>query len=362
MNPLKTKRWDSMKNRNLISFLVSGFIILMLLLWLSGKFSSKVPSHPAKPSAGNPNGETVTVHLVRMPLSESAAGTVQAVHETTIASKILSRVTEVNIKAGQTVKKDDVLLRLDDTDLRAKFQQAKSNVTMVEAALNQAVIDEKRLGTLLKSNAISQQEYDKVATKLKSVTAELKRSQEAVNETQSILDYASILSPIDGTVIDKKVDVGDTVVPGQGLLKLFDPTRMQLVANVRETLALRLKVGQNIGVKIDSLNKICSGTVSEIVPESSSTSRTFLVKVTGPCPEGIYTGMFGRIYIPLADEQVLLIPSKAVKRSGQLEMVAVAENGTFIRRAVRTGRIFGDDVEVLSGLKEGENVVVPDKS
>jgi len=353
-----------MNRRKLISLIASCILVLAVLLWLAGKFSPKIsPGTAALPTVEG-KGDLVPVRLVKMPLTESAVGTVQAVHETTIASKLLSRVTEANIKAGQAVKKGEVLIRLDDTDLKAKLQQMRSGVAVAEAAYGQAVTDEKRLGTLLKSNAISQQEYDKASTRLKSSSAELKRSQEAVNEAQSILDYATILAPMDAVIIDKKVDAGDTVVPGQALLRLFDPSRMQLVANVREALALKLKPGQNIGVKIDSMDKTCSGTVSEIVPESSSASRTFLVKVTGPCPAGIYSGMFGRILIPLGEEDVLLIPAKAVRRTGQLENVTMGgrlEEGKilkFERRSIRTGRVFGDDVEVLSGLKEGEQILV----
>ena len=350
---------ENMKSRRAIFLLASGLLVIIMLLWMSGKFTSKVPSNASRPAAKSVNEKIVPVRLVKLPLNESAVGTVQAVHETTIASKLLSRVMEMNIKAGQSVKKNDVLMRLDETDLRAKLQQAKSSVVMAEAAHNQAVIDEKRLGTLIKSNAISQQAYDKSVTNLKSSDAELKRAQEAVNEVQSIFDYATVLSPMDGIVIDKKVDVGDTVIPGQLLLKLFDPSRMQMVASVRESLAYKLKVGQDIGVKVDTMNMVCGGTVSEIVPESSSTSRTFQVKVTGPCPPGIYSGMFGRIYIPLADEEVLMVPVQAVRKFGQLEMVDVADGERFVRRAVRTGRGFGEDVEILSGLREGEQVVVP---
>ena len=348
-----------MKKRKLISLLASGLFVIIMLLWMSGKFTSKVPAKVLNPAGQNINGNIIPVRLVKMPLIESAVGTVQAVHETTIASKLLSRVIEMNIKAGQVVKENDVLMRLDETDLRAKLQQAKSSVAMTEAAHNQAVIDEKRLGTLIKSNAISQQAYDKSVTNLKSSDAELKRAQEAVNETQSILDYATVLSPMDGIVIDKKVEVGDTVIPGQMLLKLFDPTRMQMVASVRESLAYKLKVGQEIGVNVDTLDKVCSGTVSEIVPESSSTSRTFQVKVTGPCPPGIYSGMFGRIYIPLADEQVLVVPAKVIMKFGQIEMVNIVHKGQIIRRTVRTGRTFGGDIEILSGLREGEKAIVP---
>ena len=187
---------------------------------------------------------------------------------------------------------------------------------------------------------------------------------------QATLDWATIRSPIDGTVIDKKVDVGDMVTPGQALVTLFDPKRMQLVASVRESLTRNLQVGQGIGVRIEGLNKQCSGTVSEIVPEAQSSSRAFQVKVTGPCPAGIYSGMFGRILIPVGDEQVLALSRQAVRRVGQLELVEAVDNGRPMQRAIRTGRLLGDlrdengqdlrdQVEVLSGLRQGERVVLP---
>ena len=132
----------------------------------------------------------------------------------------------------------------------------------------------------------------------------------------------------------------------------------------------QLQVGQSIGVRIDGLNKQCSGTVSEIVPEAQSSSRAFQVKVTGPCPTGIYSGMFGRILIPLEEEQVLVIPRQAVRKVGQLELVQAIEKGRTVQRAIRTGRNLGDvkdesgqvlrdQVEVLSGLRQGEQVVLP---
>jgi hypothetical protein len=99
--------------------------------------------------------------------------------------------------------------------------------------------------------------------------------------------------------------------------------------------------------------------VSEIVPEAQSASRSFQVKVTGPCPTGIYSGMFGRILIPLDEEEVLVIPREAVRHVGQLELVEVVDRGLAARRAIRTGRTFGEDVEVLSGLREGEKVALP---
>ena len=155
---------------------------------------------------------------------------------------------------------------------------------------------------------------------------------------QATLDWATIRSPIDGMVIDKKVDVGDMVTPGQMLLTLFDPKRMQLVASVRESLARRLQVGQKMGVRVEGSNKQCSGTVSEIVPEAQAASRSFQVKVTGPCPAGIYTGMFGRIVVPLEDEEVLVIPPGPCGGSANWNWSTWSRTAARRTRAVRTGR------------------------
>lgn len=334
--------------------------VIVLLLWLAGKFEEKVPvSVPhARAEAAGVRGAVVRVRRVRVPMVETAVGTIRAVHETSIGSKLLARVVEVNLKAGQSVKAGEVLMRLDDSDLRAKLQQAKAAVTAAEAARAQAAADEKRFAQLVESNAISRQEYERAATALRAAEAELRRAEETVNEVQATLDWATVRAPMDGVVIDKKVDVGDLVTPGQLLLTLFDPKRMQLVASVRESLAVQLQVGQNIDVQIEGLKKQCSGTISEIVPEAESASRAFQVKVTGPCPTGIYSGMFGRILIPLQEEEVLVVPRGALRLVGQLELVNVVQDGRVERRAVRKGRELGEDVEVLAGLAEGEQVEI----
>jgi multidrug efflux pump subunit AcrA (membrane-fusion protein) len=158
--------------------------------------------------------------------------------------------------------------------------------------------------------------------------------------------------------VDKRVDAGDTVAPGQVLLTLYDPTHMQLVATVRESLARRLAPGDAIDVEIDALDLRCRGTISEIVPEAQVASRSFAVKVTGPCPEGIYSGMFGRLLIPLEDERILAVPAAAVRRIGQLTTVDVVIGDRRFRRAVQTGRSFDGLIEVLSGLRSGERVAM----
>jgi hypothetical protein len=140
---------------------------------------------------------------------------------------------------------------------------------------------------------------------------------------------------------------------------LYDPTKMQLVATVRESLAQRLAVGQTLRARLETLAHDCEGTISEIVPEAEAASRSFTVKVVGPCPPGVYSGMFGRIEIPLDEETLLVVPAKAVLQVGQLDMVDLVVDGALLRRSVRLGRRLDEGYEVLAGLKANDRVALP---
>jgi len=342
----------------------AGFtvLVIILLLWLANVFTPKIGTGRPEESvvAERPVGETALAEarLIRVPVIESAVGTIRAVHETSVASKLLAKVVAVNVQAGQSVHKGDVLVRLDDEDLQARLEQAEATLASAVAAHDQAQIEHQRVQRLFEQDAAAKIELQRAATSLKSAEAEVERAQQARREAGTLLDHSTIRSPLDGIVVDKQVEAGDTAKPGQVLVTLYDPSRMQLVANVRESLTHRLKIGQSIAVEVDALDKVCEGQISEIVPEAESTSRTFSVKVTGPCPPGIYSGMFGRLLIPLDEQEVLVIPRTAVRRVGQLTVVEVADDsgGVLRRRAVQLGRTFGAEVEVLAGLRAGERV------
>jgi RND family efflux transporter MFP subunit len=330
-----------------------------LLLALAGVFHPKVLTDPAPPVPDSMAGlATAEVRLVRRPRYETAVGTVRAVHEAAVASRLLAKVVEVKVQAGQSVTRDEVLIRLDDSDLQSRLKQADAVLTAARSGHEKAKADLDRARQLIETRTISQAEYDQAVAAFKSTTAELSRATEALDEAKVILDYATIRAPITGVVIDKRVESGETVGPGHVLLNLYDPTRMQMVVSARESLAQRLRVGQKVPGRLEGLDYECEAVISEIVPEAQTASRSFTVKVTGPCPPGVYSGMFGRIYIPLEEEVVLVVPATAVSKVGQLEMVDVALESGLRRRSVQLGRRLGDDYEVLSGLSAGEKVVV----
>jgi RND family efflux transporter MFP subunit len=338
--------------------------IVFLILWLAGTFKPKLRPAAATPAhAGRTFGadeELVAVRVVRLSAQESAVGTVRAVRETTVAAKLLAKVAEVRVRAGQRVAKDEWLVRLDDEDLKARQERADAASREAEAVRTQAQTEFDRVSRLFAASNAAKAEFDQADAALKAAAARLEQAQQAQREAGVQLGYATIVSPMDGLVVDKRVEAGDMVSPGQALLSLYDPTHMQLVASVRESLVPRLSVGQVVSVRIEALGRTCAGEVSEIVPESDVASRSFAVKVTGPCPPDIHSGMFGRLLIPLDEEEWLVIPQAAVRRVGQLDSVAVAaaDGKTLHRRVVQLGRTLDADVEVLSGLRAGERVAV----
>jgi membrane fusion protein (multidrug efflux system) len=344
----------------LTTIFAAGIVALMMVL--AGYFEPKVKGVGGKekePTASESADRVEgVVRLVRRPRQESAVGTIRAVYEAVVASKILARVEDVRVKAGQDVKQGDVLVVLDKADLKSRIEQAQAAERSATAKYDQAVIEQGRAQRLRSRESITQSELDLANTARTTAKADLDRSQRAVEESKILEAYATVRAPMAGRVVDKKVNAGDTVSQGQSLLTMYDPTRMQLVATVRETLALRLKVGQELTARIDTLGYDCHATISEIVPEAQAESRSFQVKVTGPCPPNIYSGMFGRIFIPLEEEEVLVIPAEAVRKVGQLDEVDVVENGIVSRRAIQLGRSLDEGREVLAGLSAGERVVL----
>jgi len=334
--------------------------VTILLMMFAGVFQPKVENkatHRLRPIP--PGAKFAVVTKVTQPRYESAIGAIKPVHEANVASKILARVLEIDVTAGKKVTTGDVLVKLSNDEQLSRVRQAEADRDSMEAQLQLAKSEVARAKQLIASNSISQAEYDTAVTRVQMTQASADRASRGVEEAKVYLGFATVVAPFTGVIVDKSVQLGDTVSPGQTLLTLYDPSHMQLVANVRESLAMKLKIGQQIPARMESLGYECLATVSEVVPRADVSSRSFEVKVSGPCPPGVYSGMFGRLMLPLEDEQLLLAPANAIQRVGQLTFVQVASNGFLSRRSVQLGRSFKDQIEILSGLAAGEQVLIP---
>ena len=350
------KGWVRWMRAGVVTLLSIG-VVVVLLIWLAGGFHEKIPPGPTQVAMQVLGGvPTVAVQWVSVPLSEDAVGTVRAAHETEVGAKIMARVLAVHFQAGQHVEQDQVLVELARGDLEARLSQAQAAVDVAQAALDQAQTNYDRIVRLRAENAAAEHEFTTATNELNGAKARLEQARSALREVETTLEFATIRAPLTGVVIDKAVDVGDMVKPGQTVLRLYD--RLQLVATVRESLATSLQVGQQLPVTLEALHLRCEGTISEIVPEADVLSRAFHVKVTGPCPPGVIPGMFGRLHIPLGERQELRIPRSAVRRVGQIPYVYRVVSEDWIERAfIQIADEHGDHVAVASGLSAGDRIV-----
>lgn len=346
--------------KNIFIIAVSFSILIALLMWMQGLFNADrvAPELLEEASEDLPHVQTVRTQYRILDQTADAVGSIQSRSTATVASKIMANILTVNFRPGDSVKKGDLLITLDDRDLRARWEQAENALEAAQATLEKAIRDRKRYEQLRKTDDVTQNALDEAISVERIAQANVDQAQQAVREAEVMLSYAKIYATMDGTVIEKHCDPGDLASPGEPLLTMYDPNNLRVEVAVREQLSGRLKMGQPVQVSIDAVDKQMTGTVEEIVPSADTSSRSVIVKVAIPREEGIFPGMFGRIYIPLDPVKFLLIPREAVRKVGQLELVTVKEDQKLVTRAVRTARRWNGDIEVLSGLREGEEVVV----
>lgn len=347
----------------IILMLIGMVALVAIIAALAGVFSTKIsPGH--EQVAGNTLQEgdaAEPVNEVVKPYFEEAVGTLKAAQRTEISSRILAPIQEINVRAGQDVAAGEVLLKLDPREIEARLRQAQGAVTAAEAALANAQAEFARNKNLVESRAVSRSAFEKAETDRNVAQARFDQAKDALQEAEVLLSYTTITAPRAGRIVDRLAEPGDTARPGVPLLVLYDPTSLRLEVPVPESLAVQLKPGDTLTVRVDSLNREVEAVVDEIVPQAEAASRSLLVKAAVPHIEGLVEGMFGRLLVPAGQRRHLCIPTAALVRVGQLEFVdVVAEDGTLNRRMIKTGRAgFPGRIEVLSGLDAGEKVRVP---
>jgi RND family efflux transporter MFP subunit len=340
----------------LLAAATTAFLIIVMA-YFSGAFHEQVRAPELAPLAVA--GERITVEAVRVPVFEPVPGTVNATDETLVGSRILATITRMHVRAGDRVEKGDLLVEFDDSAQKSVLAQRQQAEASSAAAFEEATLVRDRAVKLFESGNLSRADYDRALTSHRVQEAELERARRAVAEAQAQLDYTRIVAPMSGTVVDRYAEAGDTAVPGQALLRLFNPGRLRVEALLRESLISYVKQGQEIEARIGALDIGVPAVVEEIVPSADPGSRTFLIKALLPQQADLYPGMFARLEIPLGSRERMLVPEEALVRSGQLTFVYVeGENGAE-RRNVRVGPAEGANVEVISGLRSGDTVIVP---
>lgn len=276
--------------------------------------------------------------------TEEVVGTVRARLRATVEAKVAGRIESLDVVPGQPVRQGQRLAVLDARETQARLDSAR-------AVLEQAGRDLDRVARLVKDGAATPSELEAVQSRQRVAAA-------TVAEIETLLGHARVVAPFDGVITRKSADLGDLATPGRPLVEIEDPTRLRFEADVPESLVDEVTAGARMPVRIASRPEPLEGIVAEIAPVSDPLSRTHPVKLDLPPAPGLRAGQFGRVAVPTGQASVPHVPAGAVFRRGQMECAIAVADGRAHLRLVRTGKPLGADVEIVSGLEPGEQVVV----
>ena len=307
-------------------------------------------------------GRVIAVRLIRVPLSESAVGTIRAVHETSIGSKLLARVVEVNLKAGQKVQTGDVLVRLDDTRPAGQAPAGQGGRGVGRGGPSPGG---SRRETLCPTGEVQNDQPAGIRQSVGHAAIRRGRPSPRPGGRQRSAGHAGLghhpLAHRRQRSSTRRSTSATWLRRAKCWSRSSIPSRCSLWPAFASRLTRRLQVGQSIGVQVEGLNKQCSGTVSEIVPEAQSASRSFPGESHRALPGGHLLGHV-RTHPDSAwrKSRCWSFRARRCARSANWNWSRSSKNG---QREPR-GRSAPDgrsttNVEVLSGLREGEQVVLP---
>jgi multidrug efflux pump subunit AcrA (membrane-fusion protein) len=333
-----------------------------------------------------------------------AVGTVRASNSSVVAARIMGNVVAIHVREGDTVRAGQTLIEIESREAAIQVQKAQAgvreatealdevdrNIRAAESASEAARANEKlanttfnRYQTLFARRSVSPQEFDEVRAKLEVASAERERAERLLQATKAkqkqvlaridqakadlsnarvYVGYAKLTSPINGIVVSKQTDIGYLATPGTPLLTIENNSRYQLEVSVEESRLGTIHPGDQAQLEIEALGeRELSGSVEEIVPASDPNSRSYIVKVSVTKVAGalLRSGLYGKARFIVGQRQALAIPKTAISQRGQLTGVFVVDQSGLARlRLIKTGREFGERVEILSGLNTGDQVLI----
>ncbi len=318
-------------------------ILACLLLGASG---CKDPNRDATPK-NLPAAEVrvITVSGQAALRQNEVAGAVESVQRATISAKVPGPIEDMPISLGLAVKKGALLARISAGEITARLSQA-------ETQLAQARRNFEREKRLLEQDASTRETVN-------SLEDAYRVAEAGVREARAMHGYAMITAPFAGIVTQKTANAGDLATPGMPLLVLENPEHLQVVAAAPEGVAMKIKKGDTLAITVPAAELSTAGTVTEISPAADTASRTALVKIRIDGNTSVRPGQYARVALPGdAGANAFLIPETALFRFGQMERIFVVRDNKAQLRLMRSGEHREGQVEILTGLNGGEQVVI----
>ena len=341
-----------------IKYVAFAFAMLLVILWLGGFFSHRERAGEVKKETATVGGLTVGSVEKVSEISSPYTGQIVADKRIEVSTRIMGKVKKVFVQEGQMVRPGQVLVEVDAQDIKAQVSAVNEQIAQAEQALKSAMANYEavsktfeRYSRLLKEGAITQQEFDQIKAQYESAKAQVEQAKAGIRALQNQKQA------VEGYVAHKQVDVGDLAVPGQPLLVVESPPYLFEVF-LPERFVGKIKVGQEYEVYVPSLGKNLRAKVKEVSSALDPATKTFRVKLELEQNKELRSGMYGSLLIPEKVEALLVPESAIVRRFDFTGVWVVKPDNTLELRFVKLGERRGDKVEVLSGLKEGERIVI----
>ena len=321
------------------------------------------------------------VALKTLQNSVTATGTIEAVTSVTVGTQVSGIVNKLYVDYNSQVKKGQVIAELDKTNLLSELNTAKANLASAQSSLNYQAANMERYKTLYKKGLVSADEYENALLTYRQAKEQVASSKENVQRAQTNLGYATITSPIDGTVISKSVEEGQTVAASFNTPELFtiakDLTNMQVVANVDEADIGNVKEGDRVTFTVDAYpDDTFEGTVKQVRLEATTTNNVVTYEVVISAPNAdlkLKPGLTANVTIYTQEHSgVLAVANKALRFTPTKETVGkdmkivdckgknkvwTLNGNTLTAHPVTIGQSDGINTEITKGLKQGDKIV-----
>lgn len=321
------------------------------------------------------------VALKTLQNSVTATGTIEAVTSVTVGTQVSGIVNKLYVDYNSQVKKGQVIAELDKTNLLSELNTAKANLASAQSSLNYQTANMERYKTLYKKGLVSADEYENALLTYRQAKEQVASSRENVQRAQTNLGYATITSPIDGTVISKSVEEGQTVAASFNTPELFtiakDLTNMQVVANVDEADIGNVKEGDRVTFTVDAYpDDTFEGTVKQVRLEATTTNNVVTYEVVISAPNAdlkLKPGLTANVTIYTQERSgVLAVANKALRFTPTKETVGkdmkivdckgknkvwTLNGNTLTAHPVTIGQSDGINTEITKGLKQGDKIV-----
>lgn len=301
--------------------------------------------------------ETFRVAYEVAPRERVWDGRIEAVNQATVSAQTSGRIAELPFDVNDFVDAGEVIMRFTDTEQRSAVRRAQAALEESRARLAEAAQEFERVSSMFENGTVSRARYDQARANRDAAQARLNAARSGVDTANEQLEYTVVRAPYAGIVAKRHVELGELVSPGQPLITGLSLQSLRVNVDVPQSMFHPIRTIGKAFVYID--DQRIAGTELTFYPVADVAANTFRVRVD--LPDGsatLYPGMIVKVGFVVGETKRLLVPADAVVRRSELSAVYVADEDRVTLRQVRLGRRYGEFIEVLAGLSEGEHVAI----